>query len=127
MANRNSSAISTGLPSTSLRRFMASEPLPPRILQNPPSILVNRTARVATGATNTIRVPHDRFFDRQGELYSTSKMPPVIDGNEAFQEMVAAIRTANAKGHFIYMVNWFCDVDFHLLSASEPENAQTNL
>jgi phosphatidylserine/phosphatidylglycerophosphate/cardiolipin synthase-like enzyme len=115
---------------------MASEPLSPGILQNPPSLLVNRTARVATGATNTIRIPHDKFFDRQGELYSTSNMPPVIagnqvkffiDGNEAFQEMAAAIRTANAQGHFIYMVNWFCDVDFHLLGASEPENAQTNL
>ena len=117
---------------------MASEPLSTGINQTPPTILLNRTARVATGATNTIRIPHDKFVDRQGELYSTANMPPVLGGNQvkyfidgvdAFPEMVAAIRSANASGHFIYMVNWFCDVDFHLLGAVEPDQpaAQTNL
>lgn len=110
---------------------MASDPLSPGNLQSPPSLLVTRSARVATGVTNTIRVPHDRFFDRRGELFSTANMPPVIgdnqvkfyvDGFEAFPEMVAAIRTANAQSHFIYMVNWFCDVNFPVLGGDDKTN-----
>jgi phosphatidylserine/phosphatidylglycerophosphate/cardiolipin synthase-like enzyme len=113
---------------------MAAEPLSLPVRQDPPEKLVKRIARVATGVTNTIRVPHDRFNDRRGEWYTTVDMPSVvagnqvkylIDGNEAFKEMVAAMGTAQRAGHFIYMVNWFCDVDFHLLKSEEPDIPQT--
>lgn len=102
---------------------MAAEPLTP-LLQAPPSLLVKRVARLARGVTNTIRVPHDRFSDKRAEWYSTAGMPAVkggnqakflIDGEEAFHDMVQAIRAANREGHFIYMMNWFCDIDFELI------------
>jgi phosphatidylserine/phosphatidylglycerophosphate/cardiolipin synthase-like enzyme len=56
-------------------------------------------------------------------------MPPVLPGNEvkflidgegAFREMTAAMRRANSPRDFIYIVNWFCDVDFAL----DPEAGQ---
>jgi phosphatidylserine/phosphatidylglycerophosphate/cardiolipin synthase-like enzyme len=118
---------------------MAVDPLSPAIRQEPPEKLIKRTARVGTEVTNTIRVPHDRFHDRKEEWYSNGiGMPQVVDGNqvkflidgkEAFREMVAAMRTASAPGDFIYMVNWCCDVDFPLLQSAEPgiPQDQTNL
>jgi len=48
-------------------------------------------------------------------------MPPILDGNEvtafvdgeaAFAAMAEALLEARAPGDFIYVVNWFCDVDF---------------
>ena len=62
-------------------------------------------------------------------------MPPVlpgnevkylIDGEEAFREIVAAMRAANSPRDFIYIVNWFCDVDFPLVRNAEGgQTAQT--
>jgi phosphatidylserine/phosphatidylglycerophosphate/cardiolipin synthase-like enzyme len=118
---------------------MAVEPLSPPIRQDPPERLVKRTARVGTGVTNTIRVPHDRFHDRKREWYESGiGMPSAVDGNqvnylidgtEAFREMAAAMVTANAPGDFIYMVNWFCDVDLPVRPSDEPviPQAPTNL
>jgi phosphatidylserine/phosphatidylglycerophosphate/cardiolipin synthase-like enzyme len=109
---------------------MAVEAPSPPVQQDPPERLVKRTARVGTEVTNTIRVPHDRFQDRKQEWYSSGiGMPSVVAGNQvkylidgkaAFREMVTAMLTANAPGDFIYMVNWFCDVDFPLLQSDEP-------
>ena len=96
--------------------------------QDPPIKLVQRTSRVATGVTNTIRVPHDRFYNRRDEYYATAGMPPVKEGNQvkfmvdaqdAFHEMSAAIGTAKKEGHFIYMINWFCGIDFQLGQGGE--------
>ena len=67
-------------------------------------------------------MPTNPWFD-QGE-----GMPPVLPGNEvkylidgqdAFREIVAAMRLANSPGDFIYLVNWFCDVDFALIPDAE--------
>lgn len=109
---------------------MAASPLSPPNRLDPPEKLVKRHARVATDATNTIRVPHDRFRDETSAWYFKGDgMPPVLGGNQvkyyidapkAFADMVAAIRTANCSEHFIYMINWHCDVDFHLL-VNEPD------
>jgi phosphatidylserine/phosphatidylglycerophosphate/cardiolipin synthase-like enzyme len=62
-------------------------------------------------------------------------MPPVlpgnevkylIDGEEAFREIVAAMRGANSPRDFIYIVSWFCDVDFALVRDGEAgQTAQT--
>jgi len=62
-------------------------------------------------------------------------MPPVLPGNEvkylidgeaAFREIVAAMRAANSPGDFIYIVNWFCDVDFALVRNAEAgQTAET--
>ena len=62
-------------------------------------------------------------------------MPPVlpgnevkylIDGEEAFREIVAAMRGASSPRDFIYIVNWFCDVDFSLVrNAGAGATAQT--
>jgi len=51
----------------------------------------------------------------------------LIDGEEAFRQMVAAMREANSPGDFIYIVNWFCDVDFALLRNAEAERTSQTL
>ena len=107
---------------------MGAKSISPPLRQDPPEKLVKRSARVGIDVTNTIRVPHDRFRDDTSAWFLTASMPAVlagnqvkyyIDGRDAFPEMVAAMRTAVQPNHFIYMVNWFCDVDFHLLD-DEP-------
>lgn len=61
-------------------------------------------------------------------------MPPVLPGNEvtylidgenAFREMAAAMRRANSPGDFIYIVNWFCEVGFPLIRNTEGQKGQT--
>jgi phosphatidylserine/phosphatidylglycerophosphate/cardiolipin synthase-like enzyme len=63
-------------------------------------------------------------------------MPPVLPGNEvnvlidgenAFREIVAAMRKANSPGDFIYIVNWFCDVDFALVPDAEADRRSQTL
>jgi len=50
----------------------------------------------------------------------------LIDGEDAFREIVAAMRRANSPRDFIYIVNWFCAVDFALIRITEAgQNAQT--
>src|SRR5438445_6722876 len=74
-------------------------------------------------------LPQNSWFD-QGEA-----MPPalpgnevkyLIDGEDAFREMVAAMRRANSPRDFIYIVNWFCQVNFALVRITEAgQKAQT--
>lgn len=63
------------------------------------------------------------WFDR-GQDDRGVEMPPIrpgnkvtilIDGVETFRAMVDAIRTANNNDHYIYMLNWFMDLDFELV------------
>jgi len=45
----------------------------------------------------------------------------LTDGEHAFEEMAAAMVAANAPGDFIYIIGWFCDVDFPLVGNVEGE------
>ena len=63
-------------------------------------------------------------------------MPPVLSGNEvkylidgeaAFSEIDAAMCKANAPGDFIYIINWFCDVDFALVRDAEADQTARTL
>ncbi len=106
---------------------MAIRPLSPPNNQDPPRKLLVRSARVATGgAMNTVRVPGDSFANHT-DAWFTNDAPPVtygnqvkyfVDGPETFHEMIWAIRTAHQPGHFIYLLNWWLDVDFELSSLS---------
>ena len=50
----------------------------------------------------------------------------LIDGEDAFREIVAAMRRANSPRDFIYIVNWFCGIDFALVRNAEADRrAQT--
>ena len=75
------------------------------------------------------RTPDPRAWFDEGD-----GMPPVLPGNDvtylidgelAFREMTAAMLAANAPGDFIYIVNWFCDVDFPLARNAEEKTAPT--
>lgn len=109
---------------------MAANLLTPPNSQDPPERLLNRTAQVAIGANNTLRIPGDAFHDDSGSWFKAgSGLPPVTEGNqvkyfidapETFREMVAAIRTATASGHFIYLLNWWVDDKLELLKNDEP-------
>jgi phosphatidylserine/phosphatidylglycerophosphate/cardiolipin synthase-like enzyme len=41
---------------------------------------------------------------------------PMVSGSETLRNMVAAIRTANAPDHYIYILGWMLDVDFCLIA-----------
>jgi phosphatidylserine/phosphatidylglycerophosphate/cardiolipin synthase-like enzyme len=70
------------------------------------------------------------WFD-QGEgmppALSGNEVTYLIDGEDAFREIVAAMRRANSPGDFIYIVNWFCDVDFTLIRDAEADRAAKTL
>ena len=94
---------------------------------DPPQPLLVRTAQVGTAIVNTIRVPGDPFANESSKWFESGKEPFLTDGNEVkymidarktFREMVAALRTATGAGHFIYMLNWWLDLDFELSSES---------
>ncbi len=119
---------------------MAAKPLSLPNVQDPPSLLVQRKARVGVNGPNTLRVPTDSAKDETnlwfksppGDLNAQGNpMQPIqkgievkymIDGGSTFQEMTDAMDTAtgqNANGilgadHFIYMLNWFANDDFEL-------------
>lgn len=92
--------------------------------QDPPQKLLVRTARVSKGGDmNTVRVPGDPYADRSKLWLLDDKAPHVtsgnqmkytIDGPDTFHEMIRAIRTANAPGHFIFLTGWWLDVEFEL-------------
>jgi phosphatidylserine/phosphatidylglycerophosphate/cardiolipin synthase-like enzyme/outer membrane protein OmpA-like peptidoglycan-associated protein len=61
-----------------------------------------------------------RWFDTGG----SPTMPPVragnaarylVNGKDTFAEMVRAIRTASAPGHYIYLLGWWLSLDFELV------------
>jgi phosphatidylserine/phosphatidylglycerophosphate/cardiolipin synthase-like enzyme len=92
--------------------------------QKPPKELEQRTPVVETGATNTIEVPCDprdpdsaRWFDTgQGmqPVRAGNHVLALVEGFEAFAAMVLAIETANSTSHYIYMLNWWVELDFEL-------------
>src|ERR1700682_3563323 len=84
--------------------------------------LINRVETLDPPAAATDQA--NEWFDRG------AAMPPVlpgndvavlIDGESAFRDMARAIGKASAPGDFIYIVNWFCDVDCPLLSEAGSE------
>lgn len=93
----------------------------------PPRELEQRSAVVQTVVTNTLEVPCDPRDPDSGRWFDTSSgMNPVrpgnhvlalVEGSEAFAAMVIAIETANSASHYIYMLNWWAELDFELSPA----------
>lgn len=48
------------------------------------------------------------------EITSGNKVVALIDGDDTFESMVQAIRSAKDKSDFIYFANWRMELDFHL-------------
>jgi phosphatidylserine/phosphatidylglycerophosphate/cardiolipin synthase-like enzyme len=90
----------------------------------PPRDLELRSATVQTTTINTIEVPCDprdpdysRWFDTsQGAhpVHPGNQVISLIEGAETFAVMVAAMETANSTSHYIYLLNWFADLEFEL-------------
>src|SRR5688572_13964149 len=51
---------------------------------------------------------------------------PMVSGNETMRHIVSTIRTANAPGHYIYILGWMLDVDFCLMP-DDPTTKFKNL
>lgn len=91
--------------------------------ETPPKDIDDRVARVQTGSgsENTIEVPFDpfdpnfsRYFDQGAGMRSVTprnKVKAFISGSEAFEAMADAIQTADSASHYIYMLNWFVNLD----------------
>jgi phosphatidylserine/phosphatidylglycerophosphate/cardiolipin synthase-like enzyme len=95
----------------------------------PPPELENRPATVQANTVNTLEVPcdpHDgnwqRWFNTDPEMQPVrhgNKVVGLIDGPETFVDMVSAIKTASSKEHYIYMLNWFVDLNFDLITSTK--------
>lgn len=74
--------------------------------------------------------PHDpdwqRWFDESTEMKNVpvrhgNKIIGLIDGEKTFQSMVDAIETATGSEHYIYMLNWWVELDFELVPSYKPK------
>lgn len=97
---------------------------------DPPPELMNRVANVQANSRNTIKVTCDlrdqdwsRWFDQNlsRKVYCGNEVEALVDGEESFKRMVEAIRTTGSntggdESHFIYMLNWYADLDFNVIS-----------
>lgn len=88
----------------------------------PPAELHDRTVAVQPAVVNTVEVPCDprdansaRWFDTSTRpLRTANQVTTLVGGDETFAMMADAIATANAQGHYIYMLNWWIDLDVNL-------------
>lgn len=76
-------------------------------------------AEVCTDEMNTLMVPPDysRWFDTATPMQpvrSNNSVTGLVDGDETFRSMVAAMLTARNDQHYIYLLNWWVDLDFQL-------------
>lgn len=86
--------------------------------------IVPGPVKIKPRARNTVVHPFDPvdnnasvwFPDMIGRstVRSPNEVIPYIDGQSAFKDMVAAIRTATKGGHFIYLLGWNIHTDFLL-------------
>jgi phosphatidylserine/phosphatidylglycerophosphate/cardiolipin synthase-like enzyme len=102
----------------------------------PPTEMENRKVEVQADVVNTVEVPCDprdpdfaRWFDTTTVPFGGQPMQPLrkanhvtalVDGNEAFVEMFHALDTAEFIGDFIYMLNWWAELNLALAPASKP-------
>ena len=99
--------------------------------KTPPQELAGRRVRLHERLVNTVEVPcdpHDPNFSRwfatgsdMQPLRKQNMVTALIDGDESFVAMAAAIQTAGASDHYIYMLNWFIDTDVALDPAGGPK------
>jgi len=50
----------------------------------------------------------------------------LIDGNATFESMVDAIETATGSDHYIYMLNWWMELDLELVPKGKPKGGSTD-
>jgi phosphatidylserine/phosphatidylglycerophosphate/cardiolipin synthase-like enzyme len=87
----------------------------------PPRAMEQRTVRVQLEEVNTIEVPCDprdpdsaRWFDTgtgMHPLRTQSKVTALVGGPETFAAMARAIESANSSDHYIYLLNWWAELD----------------
>jgi phosphatidylserine/phosphatidylglycerophosphate/cardiolipin synthase-like enzyme len=95
----------------------------------PPKELEERSATVQPDTVNTIEVPCDprdpdfaRWFDTGGgmqPLRSGNQVQALIGGTETFVAMANAIATVTSTSHYIYMLNWWVELDIVLTSGKK--------
>ena len=99
----------------------------------PPQEVHDRLVGVQADVVNTVEVPCDprdpdfaRWFD-VGEgmqpIRQNNRVKFLIDGSDSFLAMASAIGTADSANHYIYMMNWYADLDVDLAPASPPKSA----
>jgi phosphatidylserine/phosphatidylglycerophosphate/cardiolipin synthase-like enzyme len=97
----------------------------------PPEELHKRKATVRSHVVNSIEVPCDPrdpnyrkwFLQEKGmqPLRKNNHVAALIDGTECFAEMMDALDTATGPAHYIYMLNWFADLDVELRPTLPPK------
>jgi phosphatidylserine/phosphatidylglycerophosphate/cardiolipin synthase-like enzyme len=85
-------------------------PIPPspgggETVQADPRLPREQVMRWFTGGTDSQNQP-------MGRVTSNNRVVHLIRGRSAFDAMMRAMRTANAPGHFIYLLGWFMSDDF---------------
>ncbi|MBI4174999.1 phosphatidylserine/phosphatidylglycerophosphate/cardiolipin synthase family protein [Candidatus Berkelbacteria bacterium] len=70
-----------------------------------------------------------RWFDTSPGMWPVrggNKVIGLVDGAVTFAHIATAIRTANASGHFVYLLGWRLDDSFQLLAA-DPDSSMLDL
>src|SRR3974390_1598494 len=99
---------------------MATGPIWDRLSTLAPDVLASRVVRIPDPvhdqASLELSVPVDPtpvspppYLRPHRRITTGNQVKFLMDGAETFQEMAAAIATANANGHFIILINWFLD------------------
>lgn len=87
-----------------------------------PERLLARPLYVHEDAVNTYRLMHDIPGDDPSWMPEDAGLVRrqgvdvkyLIGGKETFASMLAAIKTATGRGHFIYLMGWYLDLDVDL-------------
>lgn len=59
-----------------------------------------------------------------GRVRDGNSAEAFIDGRQAISDMMTAMRTANAQGHFIYLLGWWLTDSVQLIPAPRPVDSQ---
>ncbi|MBP1693334.1 MAG: phospholipase D/transphosphatidylase [Chloroflexi bacterium] len=108
---------------TALRAALGSAPtpyIPPPRPTPTPYIPPPRPTPTPTPSLPNIQDQVRRWFVTGGSPPMQPVRPdnlaiPLVGGAQAFREMVRAIRTANAPGHYIYLLGWILYDNFQLI------------
>jgi phosphatidylserine/phosphatidylglycerophosphate/cardiolipin synthase-like enzyme len=81
---------------------------------------------------NTLMAPPDylRWFDTDPPMQSVrsnNSVTGLVDGDETFRSMVAAMDTAINDQHYMYLLNWLVDLDFEIPGTQPASGLFTQL
>lgn len=96
-----------------------TRPITDPLFIDPPEPLMQRPLYAHEATVNTYRLMNDGFRQSNdkwndasaGSVHSGNVVKYLVNGLEAFSAMADALKTATNGGHFIYLLNWYADIN----------------